>query len=75
MPVPQLPGGDPFGAHRVLEPKGVLPQPSQKLDNNMGRIWDNEILVDVDTLNVDSASSPRSRSRRAAMSRGSPRSY
>ncbi len=56
MPVPQLPGGDPFGAHRVLEPKGVLPQPAQKLDNNMGRIWDNEILVDVDTLNVDSAS-------------------
>ena len=24
--------GDPFGAHRVLEPRGVLPQPAWKLD-------------------------------------------
>jgi L-erythro-3,5-diaminohexanoate dehydrogenase len=56
MTVPVLPGGNPFGTHRVIEPKGVLPQPAQKLDNGMDRIWDNEILVDVDTLNVDSAS-------------------
>lgn len=56
MPVPELSDGNPFGAHRVLEPHGVLPQPAQKLDNDMSRIWDNEILVDVDTLNVDSAS-------------------
>ncbi|MBF0432621.1 MAG: L-erythro-3,5-diaminohexanoate dehydrogenase [Fibrobacteria bacterium] len=48
--------GNPFGAHRVIEPKGVLPQPAQKLDNSMDRIWDNEILVDVEVLNVDSAS-------------------
>jgi L-erythro-3,5-diaminohexanoate dehydrogenase len=34
----------------------VLPQPADKLDNNMDEIWDNEILIDVQTLNVDSAS-------------------
>lgn len=49
-------GGDPFGAHRVVEPEGVLPQPAQKLDNTMDPIWDNEMLVDVEVLNVDSAS-------------------
>ncbi len=48
--------GNPFGTHRVIEPKNVLPQPAQKLENDMGRIWDNEILIDVETLNVDSAS-------------------
>src|SRR3990172_2646843 len=51
-----LTGGNPYGSHRVIEPKGVLPQPALKLDNNMDRIWDNEILVDVEILNVDSAS-------------------
>ena len=49
-------GGNPFGSHRVIEPKGVLPQPANKIDNSMDRIWDNEILVDVDILNIDSAS-------------------
>ncbi|HBA61091.1 MAG TPA: L-erythro-3,5-diaminohexanoate dehydrogenase [Elusimicrobia bacterium] len=49
-------GGNPFGAHRVLQPKGDLPQPARKLDNCMDYIYDNEILVDVDTLNIDSAS-------------------
>lgn len=48
--------GCPFGSHRVIEPKGVLPQPAKKIDNNMSYIWDNEILVDVTTLNIDSAS-------------------
>ncbi len=47
--------GNPYGTHRVLEPKGVLPQPAFKIDNNM-EIYDNEILIDVKTLNVDSAS-------------------
>jgi len=51
-----LKGGNPYGSHRVIEPEGVLPQPALKLDNNMDRIWDNEILVDVEILNVDSAS-------------------
>ncbi|MDR0790335.1 MAG: L-erythro-3,5-diaminohexanoate dehydrogenase, partial [Bacteroidales bacterium] len=45
-----------YGTHRVLEPKGVLPQPANKLDNNMDEIYDNEILIDVQTLNIDSAS-------------------
>ncbi|MDP3385898.1 MAG: zinc-binding dehydrogenase [Eubacteriales bacterium] len=47
--------GNPFGTHRVIEPKGVLPQPALKIDNKM-EIYDNEILIDVKTLNVDSAS-------------------
>ncbi len=44
-----------FGTHRVLEPAGTLPQPAQKIDNTM-EIYDNEILIDVQTLNIDSAS-------------------
>lgn len=44
-----------FGTHRVIEPKGALPQTAVKIDNNM-EIYDNEILIDVKTLNVDSAS-------------------
>lgn len=47
--------GCPYGTHRVIEPKGVLPQPANKIDNTM-EIYDNEILIDVQTLNVDSAS-------------------
>ncbi|MDL2228107.1 zinc-binding dehydrogenase [Bacteroidales bacterium OttesenSCG-928-K03] len=48
--------GNKYGTHRVIEPKGVLPQPANKIDNNMDEIWDNEILIDVKTLNIDSAS-------------------
>ncbi len=44
-----------YGTHRVLEPKGTLPQPAQKLDNTM-EIYDNEVLISVKTLNIDSAS-------------------
>lgn len=47
--------GCPYGTHRVLEPKGVLPQPAHKISNDM-EIYDNEILIDVQTLNIDSAS-------------------
>jgi len=47
--------GCPYGTHRVLDPVGALPQPAKKIDNNM-EIYDNEILVDVQTLNIDSAS-------------------
>lgn len=47
--------GSPFGTHRVLKPQGVLPQLAEKLDNDFGRIWDNEILIDVHSLNIDSA--------------------
>lgn len=45
-----------YGSHRVLEPKGVLPQPALRLDNDFSRIEENEILVDVRALNIDSAS-------------------
>ncbi|GAB4032917.1 MAG: L-erythro-3,5-diaminohexanoate dehydrogenase [Elusimicrobiota bacterium] len=48
--------GCPYGTHRVLEPANVLPQPALKVNNDFESIWDNEILVDVSTLNIDSAS-------------------
>ena len=48
--------GNKYGTHRVIEPVGVLPQPANKLDNTMDEIWDNEILIDVQTVNIDSAS-------------------
>ncbi|HMM19509.1 MAG TPA: L-erythro-3,5-diaminohexanoate dehydrogenase [Selenomonadales bacterium] len=44
-----------YGTHRVLEPKGVLPQPAWKIDNTM-ELYDNELLIEVDTLNIDAAS-------------------
>jgi len=44
-----------YGSHRVLEPQGVLTQAAQKIDNDM-EIYDNEILIDVISLNIDSAS-------------------
>jgi len=47
--------GSPFGTHRVLAPRGVLPQPAWKIDNTMD-ICDNEILIDVSALNIDAAS-------------------
>jgi len=45
----------PFGSHRVLEPKGALPQTAWRLDNSP-EIYDNEILIDIEALNIDSAS-------------------
>lgn len=48
--------GNPFGSHRVVEPAGVLPQPSERVNNDFSSIWDNEILINVEALNVDSAS-------------------
>ena len=47
--------GCPYGTHRVISPEGVLPQPADVIDNNM-EIYDNEVLIDVKTLNIDSAS-------------------
>ncbi|HPJ23543.1 MAG TPA: L-erythro-3,5-diaminohexanoate dehydrogenase [Bacillota bacterium] len=44
-----------YGTHRVIYPLGTLPQAADKLDNNMV-CMDNEILIDVKTLNIDSAS-------------------
>ena len=48
--------GNEYGTHRVMYPKGVLPQPALRLDNSFFKIYDNEILCDVLTLNIDSAS-------------------
>lgn len=47
--------GNKYGLHRVIKPKGVLPQPAQRIDNTM-ELYDNEILIDVEVLNIDSAS-------------------
>jgi L-erythro-3,5-diaminohexanoate dehydrogenase len=44
-----------LGTHRVLEPVGAMPQTAWRLDNTPVAL-DNEILCDVETLNVDSAS-------------------
>ena len=49
-------GGDPFGTHRSLEPAGSLPQPAQRVDNDFSRLFAGEILLAVETLNVDAAS-------------------
>lgn len=45
-----------YGTHRVIEPAGVLPQPAKKINNNMDEFYDNEVLINVQTLNIDSAS-------------------
>jgi L-erythro-3,5-diaminohexanoate dehydrogenase len=49
-------GGDPFGTHRALEPKGSLPQPAKRVDNDFTRLFEGEVLLQVETLNVDAAS-------------------
>lgn len=48
--------GDRYGTHRVLEPKGTLPQAAWRLDNDMSKVYDDELVLDVERLNVDSAS-------------------
>ena len=54
--VPVVPGGDRFGTHRALEPLGALPQPAWRIDNDFSRLFEGEILLDVETLNIDAAS-------------------
>jgi L-erythro-3,5-diaminohexanoate dehydrogenase len=48
--------GDRFGTHRVLEPPGALPQPAWRVDADPEKTYETEIVVDVETLNVDAAS-------------------
>ena len=48
--------GDKYGSHRVIEPVGVLTQAAWKIDSNMDKIYSNEILIDVISLNIDSSS-------------------
>lgn len=44
-----------YGMHRVISPKGALPQAALKISNDIN-IFDNEILIKVHALNIDSAS-------------------
>ena len=48
--------GNKYGIHRVIEPKGVLTQAAYKIDNDMSKVYSNEIVCDVISLNIDSAS-------------------
>ena len=52
--------GDIYGGHRVIEPKGFLPQAATKI-NNDPEIFSNEILVDVIALNPTSTAFNRIR--------------
>ena len=44
-----------YGTNRVIAPAGVLPQTAEKINNSM-EIFENEVLIDVISLNIDSAS-------------------
>ena len=44
-----------YGSYRVISPKNVLPQSADVIDNTMD-YYPQELLIDVDTLNIDSAS-------------------
>lgn len=48
--------GCPYGTHRVIEPQGVFPQPAKCISNDFSTLYDNEILIEVEALNIDSAS-------------------
>ncbi|HET8617054.1 MAG TPA: L-erythro-3,5-diaminohexanoate dehydrogenase [Actinomycetales bacterium] len=49
------PPSSPVGTHRVVEPKGVLPQAATVLDARRD-IWPDEVRIAVETLNLDAAS-------------------
>ena len=53
--------GNPYGSHRVIMPKGLLPQAADKVDNNP-EIYDNEILIDVIALQPTATAFGRIRS-------------
>ncbi len=48
--------GSKYGTHRVISPAGSMPQTADRIDNDMSKVYDNEIMLDVIALNVDSAS-------------------
>ncbi len=50
--------GNKYGLHRVIEPPGTLPQPAWKVDNTPV-IYDNEILIDVNVLNITASAFTR----------------
>ena len=45
----------PYGNHRCIEPKDSFPDSAWKIDN-CTEIYENEILIDVSILNIDSNS-------------------
>ena len=47
--------GSPIGLHRVLEPRGVLPQAAWRLDTSP-EIYADEVRVRVERINLDAAS-------------------
>ncbi|HEV7826581.1 MAG TPA: L-erythro-3,5-diaminohexanoate dehydrogenase [Mycobacteriales bacterium] len=47
--------GSPVGLHRVLEPRGVLPQAAYRLDDSPA-LWPDEVRLDLERLNLDAAS-------------------
>ncbi len=49
------PGGHPLGIHRVVSPRGVLPQAAERLDTSLP-IYSDEVLIEVERLQIDSAS-------------------
>jgi L-erythro-3,5-diaminohexanoate dehydrogenase len=53
---PLEPSGDPLGTHRAISPRGALPQPADRVDADFARLFQGEMLIDVETLNVDAAS-------------------
>jgi len=55
-PVLDTSAPDPFGTERSLDPKGGLPQPARKVDADFSRLYPGEMLIAVETLNVDAAS-------------------
>lgn len=48
-------GGSPIGLHRVLEPRGVLPQSAWRLDPSPD-LYADEVRLRVERLNLDAAS-------------------
>lgn len=49
------PGGDALGLHRVISPRGLLPQAAEQLDPSLPP-YQSEVWLDVDVLNIDAAS-------------------
>lgn len=50
--------GDVLGLHRVIEENGrrPLPQQAARVDSDPDKVFETELVVDVETLNVDAAS-------------------
>ena len=44
-----------YGTHRVIEPRGVLPQAAWRVDNSLP-LHPTEMLIDIEMLNIDAAS-------------------